>query len=117
MEDIQESAEVLSPLPKKGKKKSGGFQSMNLKTSVFRAIKTKGFNLPTPIQRKVIPLALEGRDIVACSRTGSGKTAAFLIPMINKLEKHSNIIGARALILSPTRELALQVLILRKIFS
>lgn len=109
MEDIEESNILSVPFPKKAKKKSGGFQSMNLKPSVFRAIKTKGFNLPTPIQRKVIPLALEGRDIVACSRTGSGKTAAFLIPLINRLEKHSSIVGARALILSPTRELALQV--------
>ena len=107
--DIQNSPDVLSPLPKKGKKKTGGFQSMFLKHPIFRAIKSKGYNLPTPIQRKVIPLALEGRDVVACSRTGSGKTAAFLIPMLNKLEKHSNIIGVRALILSPTRELALQV--------
>ena len=116
MEDIEESNILSVPFPQKGKKKSGGFQSMNLKPSVFRAIKTKGFNLPTPIQRKVIPLALEGRDIVACSRTGSGKTAAFLIPLINRLEKHSSIVGARALILSPTRELALQVCFLLILF-
>ena len=108
--DIDNSLDRLSPQLKSAKKKSGGFQSMNLKPSIFRAIKAKGYNLPTPIQRKVIPLALEGRDLVACSRTGSGKTAAFLIPMLNKLEKHSNVIGARALIISPTRELALQVL-------
>lgn len=100
-------------LPKQKKKKSGGFESMNLKPPIFKAIKAKGFNLPTPIQRKVIPLALEGRDLVACSRTGSGKTAAFLIPLLNKLEKHSSIVGVRALIISPTRELALQVIIIQ----
>lgn len=104
-------------LPKQKKKKSGGFESMNLKAPIFKAIKAKGFNLPTPIQRKVIPLALEGRDLVACSRTGSGKTAAFLIPLLNKLEKHSSIVGVRALIISPTRELALQVIIIRFLYS
>lgn len=107
--DIQKTENEDIPLPKKGKKKSGGFESMNLKPVIFKAIKNKGYNLPTPIQRKVIPLALEGRDLVACSRTGSGKTAAFLIPMVNKLEKHSTIVGVRALIVCPTRELALQV--------
>lgn len=91
------------------KKKGGGFQSMNLKRPIFRAIMSKGFNVPTPIQRKVIPLILEGRDVVACSKTGSGKTAAYMIPLINKLEKHSVVVGSRALILLPTRELALQV--------
>lgn len=55
-----------------------------------------------------MPVALEGRDIVAMARTGSGKTACFLLPMFEKLKEHSSS-GARALILSPTRELALQV--------
>ena len=94
--------------PKK-MKKSGGFQSMNLIYPVYKAIMAKGFNVPTPIQRKAIPLIMEGRDIIASSKTGSGKTAAYMIPMINKLKAHSMIIGARALILLPTRELALQV--------
>jgi ATP-dependent RNA helicase DDX54/DBP10 len=98
-------------LSKKKKAKSGGFQSMNLNPRLYKAISSKGFNVPTPIQRKTIPLLLEGRDVVASSKTGSGKTAAYMIPMINKLEQHSMIIGARALILLPTRELALQVII------
>ncbi len=92
----------------KKKKKTGGFQSMNLIPPVFKAIMGKGFNVPTPVQRKSIPYILEGRDVVVCSRTGSGKTAAFIIPMVNKLRAHSNIVGSRALIISPTRELALQ---------
>jgi len=91
------------------KKKSGGFQSMNLIPQVYKAILAKGFNVPTPIQRKTIPLILEGRDVVASSKTGSGKTAAFMIPLIHKLKAHSKIVGARAVILLPTRELALQV--------
>jgi ATP-dependent RNA helicase DDX54/DBP10 len=81
---------------------------MNLKSEVYRGIITKGFKQPTSIQKKIIPYILEGRDVVGCSKTGSGKTAAFVIPMIDKLEKHSNIVGVRALIVSPTRELAIQ---------
>lgn len=91
------------------KKKGGGFESMNLNYPVYKAIKNRGFNMPTPIQRKAIPLILEGRDVVACSKTGSGKTAAFVIPLVNKLKAHSRVVGARALIVLPTRELALQV--------
>jgi len=49
----------------------------------------KGFKLPTPIQRKTIPLIMDGNDVVAMARTGSGKTAAFLIPMLEKLKSHS----------------------------
>ena len=56
----------------------------------------------------MIPYILEGRDVVGCSKTGSGKTAAFVIPMINKLKSHSSIVGSRALVVSPTRELAIQ---------
>jgi len=80
---------------------------MNLISAVYKAIKAKGYNMPTPVQRKIIPQMLAGRDIVACSKTGSGKTAAYLIPLINKLQAHSTIVGARALIIVPTRELAL----------
>ena len=67
-----------------------------------------GYKVPTPIQRKTLPLALSGKDLVAMARTGSGKTAAFLIPMIEQLGEHSSMYGARGLILSPTRELAQQ---------
>ena len=90
------------------KLKSGGFQSMNLNKSLIRGIYRKGYKMPTPIQRKTIPIILDGRDVVAMARTGSGKTAAFLIPIIEKLRTHSVQTGARALILSPTRELAIQ---------
>ncbi|KAG0174498.1 ATP-dependent RNA helicase dbp10 [Apophysomyces sp. BC1034] len=89
-------------------KKSGGFQSMGLSQPVFKAILHKGFKVPTPIQRKCIPIVLEGQDVVGMARTGSGKTAAFLIPMLEKLKTHSAKVGARALVLSPSRELALQ---------
>ncbi|XP_030357334.1 ATP-dependent RNA helicase DDX54 isoform X2 [Strigops habroptila] len=91
------------------KKKSGGFQSMGLSYPVFKGIMKKGYKVPTPIQRKSIPAILRGRDVVAMARTGSGKTACFLIPMFERLKAPSQA-GARALILSPTRELALQTL-------
>lgn len=94
----------------KKKKKSGGFQSMGLSYPILKGVLDKGYRVPTPIQRKVIPIALEGRDVVAMARTGSGKTAAFLVPVLQRLQTHGNVGGARALILSPTRELALQTL-------
>ncbi|XP_056384726.1 ATP-dependent RNA helicase DDX54 [Hyla sarda] len=94
----------------KKKKKSGGFQSMGLSYPVFKGVMKKGYKVPTPIQRKVIPIILDGKDAVAMARTGSGKTACFLIPMFEKLKAHSGQTGVRGLILSPTRELALQTL-------
>lgn len=81
-----------------------------LNLSLLKAITRKGFSVPTPIQRKTIPLVLEGLDVVGMARTGSGKTAAFVIPMVEKLKAHSVKVGARAIILSPSRELALQTL-------
>jgi ATP-dependent RNA helicase DDX54/DBP10 len=91
-------------------KKGGGFQAMGLSATLLKAITRKGFSVPTPIQRKTIPLLLDDADVVGMARTGSGKTAAFVIPMIEKLKGHSTKVGSRALILSPSRELALQTL-------
>jgi len=91
-------------------KKAGAFQSMGLNAVLLKAITRKGFNVPTPIQRKTVPLIMDGQDVVGMARTGSGKTAAFVIPMIEKLKSHSAKVGARAIVLSPSRELALQTL-------
>ncbi|KAL8913905.1 MAG: hypothetical protein Q9171_001398 [Xanthocarpia ochracea] len=103
----------------KGKtvKKGGGFQAMGLNANLLKAISRKGFSVPTPIQRKTIPLVLDGQDVVGMARTGSGKTAAFVVPMVEKLKSHSAKIGARALIMSPSRELALQTLKVVKEFG
>ncbi|KZV17347.1 DEAD-box ATP-dependent RNA helicase 29 [Dorcoceras hygrometricum] len=90
------------------KSKSGGFESLGLSSKVYNGVKKKGYRVPTPIQRKTMPLILSGCDVVAMARTGSGKTAAFLIPMLQKLQHHVPQAGVRALILSPTRDLALQ---------
>ncbi|KAL0219485.1 hypothetical protein P9112_005138 [Eukaryota sp. TZLM1-RC] len=92
-------------LPKKIK--GGSFKTMDLHPEIYKGITKKGYNQPTPIQRKVIPLALQGKDIVAMARTGSGKSAAFLIPLLNSLHTHSSA-GPRALIISPNRELVVQ---------
>jgi ATP-dependent RNA helicase DDX54/DBP10 len=88
-----------------------------LNSHLLKAISRKGFTVPTPIQRKTIPLVLDNQDVVGMARTGSGKTAAFVIPMIEKLKAHSARVGARALILSPSRELALQTLKVVKEFG
>ncbi|XP_013383468.1 ATP-dependent RNA helicase DDX54 [Lingula anatina] len=104
-----ETRKMLTEQNKK-KRKSGGFQSMGLSYSVYKGVTRKGYKIPTPIQRKTMPVIMDGKDVVAMARTGSGKTAAFLIPMFEKLKAHSAKSGARALIMSPTRELAVQTL-------
>ena len=101
----------------KAAKKAGAFQTMGLNANLLKAVIRKGFSVPTPIQRKTIPMILDGQDVVGMARTGSGKTAAFVIPMIEKLKSHSAKVGARAIILSPSRELALQTLKVVKDFS
>lgn len=100
----------VSNLKGKSVKKGGGFQAMGLNAALLKAITRKGFSVPTPIQRRAVPLILDGQDVVGMARTGSGKTAAFVIPMIQALKAHSAKFGARAVVLSPSRELALQTL-------
>ncbi|RUS77957.1 hypothetical protein EGW08_014266 [Elysia chlorotica] len=107
-EDEIASARKVAAQKIKGKK-SGGFQSMGLAHAVLKGVLRRGYKVPTPIQRKTIPVILEGKDVVAMARTGSGKTAAFLVPMFERLRAHSSQ-GARAIIMAPTRELATQTL-------
>lgn len=64
----------------------GTFQSLNLSKPIFSGIMRMGYKLPTPVQRKSLPEALAGKDIVCMARTGSGKTAAFLIPVLERLQ-------------------------------
>ena len=87
------------------------FKELGLKESILTAIRTKGYEKPSIIQEKAIPQILAGRDLLASSQTGSGKTAGFTLPILQLLSnkqvsKKRNI---RALILTPTRELAAQV--------
>lgn len=94
--------------PDAKKAKKGTFASFGLSKSVLINISKKGYKQPTPIQRKTIPLIMGKRDVVGMARTGSGKTAAFLLPLIERLKAHVAKIGVRAVILSPSRELAQQ---------
>jgi len=85
------------------------FSSLKLHPALARGLKELGFTRPTPIQSEAIPPALEGRDIMACAMTGSGKTAAFLLPILHQLMGRPRG-TTRALVLTPTRELAAQIL-------
>src|SRR2546423_12188645 len=85
------------------------FTQLKLNPALVKAIKDLGFVRPTPIQAEAVPPALEGRDLIACAQTGSGKTAAFLLPIINRLIDRPRR-TTRALVLAPTRELAAQIL-------
>ena len=82
------------------------FSQINLAPNIVKAVKAMGYVDPTPIQLRTIPLALEGHDIIGSAQTGTGKTAAFALPILSKLNTHGTL---RALILEPTRELAGQV--------
>ncbi|CCE92047.1 ATP-dependent RNA helicase DBP10 TDEL_0D04630 [Torulaspora delbrueckii] len=114
-DDVNEYFSTTAQTNKKHKK--GSFPSFGLSKLILNNISRKGFHQPTPIQRKTIPLILQSRDIVGLARTGSGKTAAFILPMIEKLKSHSSKVGARAVILSPSRELAMQTHKVFKDFS
>jgi ATP-dependent RNA helicase RhlE len=84
------------------------FKKFNLSNAILTALEEKGYSVPTPVQEEAIPQILAGRDILGSAQTGTGKTAAFCIPVLQKLiaSRGRNI---RALILTPTRELAIQV--------
>ncbi|PJE78607.1 ATP-dependent RNA helicase CshA [invertebrate metagenome] len=87
------------------------FSDLNLNTRLLKALDALNFKTPTPIQEQTIPIALSGNDLQAGAETGSGKTAAFLLPTLHQLiEKRSKKSGPRALVLLPTRELTTQVL-------
>lgn len=87
-----------------------GFSSFFLAEPLLQAVKKMGFEVPTPVQLQAIPFALENRDLLVSAETGSGKTAAFLLPALHHVLTHpSRKFGTRVLILTPTRELARQV--------
>jgi ATP-dependent RNA helicase DeaD len=86
---------------------SDSFDQFGLSEPLLKAIADVGYETPSPIQRKTIPLLLEGRDVVGQAQTGTGKTAAFALPILERLEPGGK--GVQALVLTPTRELAVQV--------
>ncbi|NIR85571.1 MAG: DEAD/DEAH box helicase [Gammaproteobacteria bacterium] len=87
------------------------FESLHLNPDLLRAVRACGFSEPTDIQRQAVPVALAGRDLMASAQTGTGKTAAFILPVLQRLATPSAVrgVGPRALVLTPTRELAAQV--------
>ncbi|OQV17272.1 putative ATP-dependent RNA helicase DDX27 [Hypsibius exemplaris] len=86
------------------------FQEMNLSRPILKALSELNFTTPTPIQASAIPVGLLGRDICACSRTGTGKTAAYMLPILERLHyKPKADVATRVLVLVPTRELGAQV--------
>jgi ATP-dependent RNA helicase RhlE len=88
------------------------FQTLGLIDQLQRAVTAAGYNTPTPIQSQAIPHLLAGRDVLGCAQTGTGKTAAFALPILDRLSRTARrpgVRGPRALVLTPTRELALQI--------
>ena len=88
------------------------FTELNLIEPLQRAIAGENYKIPTPIQSKTIPVALKRRDVLGCAQTGTGKTAAFALPILNRLGLQNRAAKAKrpfALILAPTRELAVQI--------
>jgi ATP-dependent RNA helicase RhlE len=86
------------------------FENLGLKAPILKALKEQGYTNPTPIQMQSIPLLLSGNDLLACAQTGTGKTAAFTIPIIQHLAfEQSRSKDIKALIVTPTRELAIQI--------
>lgn len=91
------------------------FTELNLIDPLLQALDTEGYTIPTPIQQQSIPIVLEGKDLLGCAQTGTGKTAAFALPILQLLSKDalklssSGPLPIRCLILTPTRELAIQI--------
>ncbi len=108
-------APVVAPTPKKTAAPAAdasAFAKLGLDDQIVSALSIMGYETPTPIQAQAIPLVIEGRDIVGLAQTGTGKTAAFGLPLIHKLLTEPQELkkrATRALILTPTRELALQI--------
>lgn len=85
------------------------FEKLNLIEPILKALQEEGYTSPTPIQEQSIPILLQGKDLLGCAQTGTGKTAAFSIPILQLLYKTDHRKGIKALILTPTRELAIQI--------
>ncbi|MBL8012083.1 MAG: DEAD/DEAH box helicase [Flavobacteriales bacterium] len=88
-----------------------GFEELGLNPDLLEGITAMGIRTPTPIQQQAIPAALDGRDLIACAQTGTGKTAAFLLPIMDVVHRYRPKVegSIRALVVVPTRELALQI--------
>lgn len=86
------------------------FSHFGLKPEILRAIQKAGYTRPTPVQAAAIPKVMQGNDVIAIAQTGTGKTAAFVLPMLDRISKAGGERDIKALILAPTRELAVQIM-------
>ena len=82
------------------------FTELHLSENILKAVEKAGFEKPSPIQELTIPLALEGKDVIGQAQTGTGKTAAFGLPTLDKIDTSRHVV--QALVIAPTRELAVQ---------
>ena len=103
--EVAEAAEAAEPATEE--EPENGFETLGLPDKVIEAVKRVGFEQPSPIQAQTIPLLMEGRDVVGLAQTGTGKTAAFALPVLSQIDPKQR--HPQALVLAPTRELALQV--------
>jgi ATP-dependent RNA helicase RhlE len=91
------------------------FDALGLLPALMRAVSEQGYTVPTPVQAQAIPIVLAGHDVLAGAQTGTGKTAAFALPLLQRLASRTNTSASparhpvRALVLAPTRELAAQI--------
>src|SRR5690349_20961817 len=89
------------------------FEDLHLIEPLVRAVRSEGYSIPTPIQERAIPLVLAGKDVLGCAQTGTGKTAAFALPILQRLAAahpdRARVRPIRVLVLAPTRELASQI--------
>ncbi|MEZ2122257.1 MULTISPECIES: DEAD/DEAH box helicase [unclassified Corynebacterium] len=105
--DTQESAPEKTPEVKAEEPEENGFAGLGLPERTLAAVRKIGYESPSPIQTQTIPLLMEGRDVVGLAQTGTGKTAAFALPILSRIDP--SVKAPQALVLAPTRELALQV--------
>jgi ATP-dependent RNA helicase RhlE len=100
-----------TPVPARAEAHASGFAALGLRDPILRAVAAEGYSAPTPIQVEAIPHIMQGRDLLACAQTGTGKTAAFALPLLHRLSEpgRARRAGASVLVLAPTRELALQI--------
>ncbi|HBC78614.1 MAG TPA: DEAD/DEAH box helicase, partial [Bacteroidales bacterium] len=88
------------------------FESLNIIVPILKSLKEEGYTIPTPIQEQAIPIILKGSDLIGCAQTGTGKTAAFAVPILQLLSWNKTFDRKkkiRSLIVTPTRELAIQI--------
>jgi len=101
------SADAIASAPH-----ASAFAAFGLRVPILRAVAAEGYTTPSPIQMQAIPFVMQGRDLLGCAQTGTGKTAAFALPILHRLTDPANIkrhVGPRVLVLAPTRELAVQI--------